>query len=84
MAKKTRPAPTTERVTARPTTDFYDTRAGVKRRAGRQFLTSKQYAESLGEKVYDVKPWGGGEEFMQEANSTPAPENKTATNGKTK
>lgn len=82
MAKKTKPAPTTERVTARPLTDFYDTRAGVKRRAGRQFLTSKEYAETVKDKLYDVKPWGDGEEFMQEANT--APENKTATNGKTK
>lgn len=80
MATKKKIVPTTHRVTARPLNDFYDTRAGVKRKAGRAFLTSKEYAESLGDQLYDVKPWGEGEEFMKAA----APETKAATNGKTK
>lgn len=73
MATKKKIVPTTHRVTAYPVADFYDTRAGVKRQANRQFLTSKEYAESLGDKVYDVKPWGEGDAQPEEPTKTATP-----------
>ena len=73
---KTKLKLTTERVTARPTNDFWDDRAGMRRKAGVEFLTSKEYAESLGEDLYDVKPWGEGDGIGPKAAAAPEPKPK--------